>query len=379
MKLFLAPLYFIKSFCKHCISMYYSEHPDEWVWQHELRSMPPLGFYESGTGFIPDFSLLTMFDEFTISGEAYDHILSQSAPDWLGTWPEITQLLESEGALTTVDIDSELNTVSHKRGWMLRRDMEDPTIWSDAMAYHDALMASANEAYSKSPKDARTPNWRFDVESIPGVLGSDDQTHMLSASPLIDPGDDPDHPHHQLHEVALNAVSMQLREINAGIALSMKLNAAPMYWAPYRQYLAKKSEISSEVTSIEENAGAARLFFDVAFPRYSPSTVDHLSRLRSDPRITQLRSEIRNAAETGDLMDPSYPQRVLEEAFHLERRLGKIRQIAGWISSAIGLIPVPGVGIAASAVSEIVGSAVEKSIKKDLRWLYLISDGTGHT
>lgn len=379
MKILLAPLYLVTSFCKHCMSIYYSEHPGEWVWQHELRSMPPLGYYEAGSGFIPDFSILTMFEEFVISGDAYDRILSESAPSWLGTWPHVVQLLESEGALTTVDIDSELKAISHKRGWMLRRDMEDPPKWSDAMAYHDALITSASEAYGKSPLDARAPTWEFDVDRIPGVAGSDGQTHMLSSAPLTEPGDDPDDPHYQLHEAALDTVSVQLREVNAGIALSMDLDAVPMFWAPYRRYLAKKAELSSGVNSAADDAEAASLFFEVAFPRYSPGTVDQLSRLRGDPRITQLRSEIRNAIETGELLDPAYPQKVLEKAFHLERRIGKIRQIGGWISSALGLIPVPGIGIAASAVSELVGTAVEKPMKKDLRWLYLISDGTGHT
>jgi len=379
MKVFLAPLYFVTSFCKHCVRIYYTEHPDEWVWQHELSLMPPLGYFKTGSGFIPDFSILAMFDEFVISAEACDRMLSKSAPDWLGTWPKVVQLLESEGALATVDIDPMLSSTSHKRGWMLRRDMENPTEWSDAMAYHDALMASANKGYGTSPREARDPTWEFDVDNIPGFPGSDGQTHMLSSAPLTEPGSDPEDPHYQLHETALDTVRMQLREVNAGIALSMDLGAAPMFWAPYRNYLAKKVENKSSVGYATNDADAAKQFFQVAFPRYAPNTVDHLRRLRSDPRISQLRSEIRRAVNSGDLMDPTYPQRVLEEVFKLERRIGKVRQIGGWIGSGLGLIPVLGIGIASSAVTELIGGAVEKSIKKGFRWLYLISDGTGYT
>ena len=379
MKVFLAPLFFISSFCKHCVRSYYTQHPDEWIWQHELRRMPPLGYYDAPSGFTPDFPLLTMFDEFLITEEAHDRILAKSAPKWLGAWPNVIRLLSSEGALSTIDIDSTVSKLSPIRGGMLRREMNAPEQWADAMAYHDALMASADKAYGPRPEEAHSPTWAFDIKDVPGIAGSDGKSHMLSSAPLTEPGDNPADPHFQLHQLALNSLRMQLREVIAGVAISRELGAPPMLWAPYRRYLVEKSRALAELSSAPELAENAKLFFGIAFPRFAPDTVGKLARLRNNRDITHLRSEIVRAAEAGSLIDPDYPQRILEQAFHLERSIGKVRQVAGWISSALGLIPAPGLSVATTALSELAASAVEKRLKQPLKWFYLISDGTGHT
>ena len=89
--------------------------------------------------------------------------------------------------------------------------------------------------------------------------------------------------------------------------------------------------------------------------------------------------EIRRASEHGDLLDPSYPQRVLDEVLQLERKDAKVRRIAGWVATAVGSIPVPGLGIAATATAEAVSATLKKRRTKPWRWFYLISDGRGAT
>lgn len=341
--------------------------------------MPPLGSFAPKQGFVPDFPVLTMFDEFTIDGQAYEKIRKAPSNAWLGSWPEVIRMLDAEGVLSTVDIENEVKQVASARGEMLRRDMRDPAKWADAMTYFDTLVSSANRALGSKPTLAEKLAWDFEPDMIPGVEGSDGQSHILSRAPLVDPGDDPNDAHYQLHELALGHLRRQLRDVNAGLAVAAHLNIAPMFWAPYKGYLEAKSECIDTAKDANDRTEAARLFFRLAFPRYKPETVREFSRLRQDKRLRKLRDVITTAAKTGDVMDPDYPQRIFEQVLKVEKKVGHARQIVGWISTIVGSLPLPGVGLATAAASEVISVGIEKFIRKDWNWFYLISDGTGHS
>lgn len=146
-----------------------------------------------------------------------------------------------------------------------------------------------------------------------------------------------------------------------------------MMWAPYRRYLQEK--LASAGATDQSAAGTE--FFKLAFPAYAPTSVKEFSKFRGDHRIGALRSEIRRASEHGDLIDPRYPQRVLNEVLRLERKDAKVRRIAGWIATTAGF--VPGLGIPAAVAAEAVTTTLDKWRKKPWRWFYLVSDGRGAT
>jgi hypothetical protein len=379
MRIFLSPLFFRQRFCKHCVRRIYQEDPDAWWWQHEVARMPPLGRFEAGSGFVPDLSVLLMFDEFLIDAEAHEKILSTSPPIWLRHWSRVLEILGSEGALSVADTDEDVKRVAAIRGAMLKRDMREPAKWADALGYHDNLMNQADSALGELVNAAGNFIWKFDPGWTPSV-GEPDKliAHTLHGSLKV-PSDDPNDIHYQLKEEALSKVRSQLQELNAGLAVSKLLDVAPMFWAPYKRYLATKSTEAEKALEAQERAQAARLFFSVAFPRYKPESLGEMSRMRQDKRLRQLRDEIITASTTGDLLDPAYPQRVLEEVLKVEKKVGRVRKISGWISSAVGMTPVPGTGIAANLASELISRRAESRIRKDWSWFYLISDGTGYS
>lgn len=379
MRVFLSPLFFRRHFCGHCVRIFYKQNPENWIWQHELTHMPPLGMFQPREGFVPDYSVLTMFDEFVIDWEAHDRILSPSSPSWLGSWADVLQVLGAEGSLSLVETDRESKKVAHLRGSMLRRDMVEPTRWANAMRYYDNLMAGADRALGNQVDAAGKLTWTFNPSSDPGVRGVDGEYHMLSGLPLLDPGKDPDDPHYKLREHALAELRAQLREVNAGLALTKVLDAAPMFWAPYSRYLEEKSIDGGLANRARKKAQAANLFFSVAFPQYRPETANEFKRLRKDKRLRQLRTEIEDASKSGDVLDPHYPQRVLGQVLRVERKVGRARQISGWISSAINSVPLPGVSLASAALTELVSSSVERRLRRPWNWFYLISDGTGYS
>jgi hypothetical protein len=341
--------------------------------------MPPLGRFEADRGFIPDLSVLLMFDEFIIDGEAYERIRSDAPPAWLGPWPEILEILDAEGALSTVDVDQEMKKVAAIRGGMLRRDLHNPAKWISAMRYHDNLMLAAENAFKDKVEESTDLTWEFDKDRGPFFSWSDHKLHTRSGALVIPEGDDSNSFHNQMSEEAIGFLRLQLGEVNAALAISKLLEAAPMLWAPYGEYLQTKALESIPVKEVNKQLEASRLFFRVAFHRYRPDNVRDLERLRRDKRVRQLRDVIVTASETGEVMDPQYPQRVLEGVLKIEKRIGRIRQISGWISSAIGCIPIPLLGLGATAAAEVISRQVETSLRRKWNWFYLISDGTGHS
>jgi len=132
-------------------------------------------------------------------------------------------------------------------------------------------------------------------------------------------------------------------------------------------------------SNVIEAQVAGNHFFEIAFPAYSPTTVRAFAKLRSDRRIKALRAEILRASQKGELLKPQYPQRILTEVLHLERNAARMRRIAGWIATAVGAIPVPGLGLAAAWVAEAVTNRMERKQREQCHWFYLISDGRGAT
>jgi hypothetical protein len=318
-----------------------------------------------------------MFDEFIMDEEAYDYLKESKNRPWLGQWPELISALNSEGSLMLADVRAAGKQQMHRRGALLRRDLDRPHRWNEAMAHYNALTSLADRMLGEKPWEAQDLSWRFDPDDTFGVAGPDNKSHSLSA--VLQGGASSElHAHRQLYFRAINALKAQLREVNSCLVACDELCAAPMMWAPYRHYLKEKlSDSDQESTMTGQTAGTD--FFQIAFPAYAPTTVSAFSRLRSHKSIKALRKEILRAAQYGDVMDPRYPQRILTEVLNLEQKAGRMRRISGWISSAVGMIPIPGLGIFSTIVSEAISKSLERKWKKPWHWFYLISDGRGGT
>jgi hypothetical protein len=363
--------------CKHCARIFYKKNPGRWIGIHEFEALPPLGSFRTGKGFVPDFPALLMFDEFVLDGDAAELLRNPGERHWLRQWTELVKVLESEGTLTVADVSAAASKRSYERGWMLRRDLADPARWWQAMAYYNALTGKARQLLGDNPRVAQNYAWDFDPDAHYGVRGSDGHVHDLAAV-LSEAGEFELEAHRNLFAQALHTVSQHLREVNSCIIACKELDVAPMMWAPYRRYLDEKLQMAPQMDAVNAQS-AGRQFFEIAFPAYAPATVRDFALLRRDRRIHTLRSEILSAAERGELIDPQYPQRVLAEVLRLEQKSARVRRIAGWIANAVGLIPVPGLGLAATGASEAVTEYLDRKRRKPWHWFYLISDGRGAT
>ena len=379
MKILLSPLYYRRSFCKNCVRAFYKEDSDHWIWEHEFERLPPLGRFDRDEGFTPDYPVLLMFDEFAVDESAHERLVSDDAPWWLGSWPEVARALSAEGCLAPVDLKPALRSTAAKRGGMLRSDMREPGAWQEAMGYYSSLMANADQALGERLSGVSDMAWEH-ADFLPGVSGRDGEGHYLPALLTDDLSADEYPAHHDMHDQALGELRNQLREANAAVAVSQALGMAPMIWAPYREYVdAKINKATDSMRAALEREDSARLFFDISFPRYRPDSAKEFLRLRSDRRVVRLRGEIVQAARSGDAVDPEYPQRTMEEVIGLKDRAGQARNIAAWAATTIGLTAGAVPGVAAALATTVISRHVEKVQREKWDWFYLISDGTGHS
>jgi hypothetical protein len=360
--------------CKHCARLYYKSNPGAWLGLYEFESLPPLGTFDQHRGFVPDYPSLLMFDEYVIDGEAFERLKHPGERTWLAEWRDLLDVLHAEGSLTVEDVGAAAAVRSHERGAMLRRDTRDPERWWHAMAYYNSLTSRAERLLGASPREAKALAWDFDPDDAYGMEGPDGQVHNLAVV-LADAQSSSIEAHRDLFQFALAEVKAQLREVNACLVACSELGVAPMMWAPYRRYM--ETKLSGSPDGVSEMA--ADQFFKVAFPAYAPTTVQEFAKARSRKAIGALRSEILRATETGDALDPQYPQRVLTEVLKIKTSSGKMRQIIGWIANAVGIIPIPGLGLAASAAGEGLATLLDRKQQRPWRWFYVMSDGRGIT
>lgn len=239
MKVLLAPLFFQQRMCNHCARIYYQKNPGSWLGLHEFESLPSLGSFDKTRGFIPDFPALLMFNEFVIDAGAYDRLRNPGGRVWLREWAELVDALKSEGALTITDVTRAASKNRHKRSWMLRRDLQHPQKWWQAMGYFDSLAGTATKFLGDSPQQASNFAWEFDPDAQYGITGKDGQVHDLSVV-LLESGRSRTKAHQDLYTAALENLRGHLREVNACICACNEIGVAPMMWAPYRRYLEGK-------------------------------------------------------------------------------------------------------------------------------------------
>lgn len=231
MKVLLAPLFFRLRFCKHCARIFYRDNPGGWLGIHEFESLPPLGSFDTNRGFVPDFPTLLMFEEFVLDYEAFERLKKPGDRLWLKEWSEVIEVLESEGCLTLADVSTAAGARSHKRGWMLRKDMENPQRWWQAMGYYDNLIDRSKMFLGEHPHKAQDFSWQFDPDEIYGIPGEDGEVHDLSVV-LHDAGKSEIKAHRDLFSTALESLRKQLQEINSCMTACDELGVAPIMWSP---------------------------------------------------------------------------------------------------------------------------------------------------
>jgi hypothetical protein len=123
----------------------------------------------------------------------------------------------------------------------------------------------------------------------------------------------------------------------------------------------------------QEHRKQVERLFTIAFPDLAIQDTSALLKALNDKRIVELRQLISDAVLGKVEFDEHFANSVLTEVLRGERKTGRVRKILGYLTLPIGFIPWIGTP-AQKVLEEAIGSSMEKKIKEQHKWFYMLSD-----
>ncbi len=135
----------------------------------------------------------------------------------------------------------------------------------------------------------------------------------------------------------------------------------------------KKLKVSLREDGQEAKSQRVRQLFSVMFPDFRPKDARALTRALEDKRIESLRDLVSKAVKDNVEFDQEFANRTLREVLKAERAAAFRRKVVGWVTLPLGFIPWAGTPIQ-KATEEAIAHPLEKRVKADRQWFYLISE-----
>jgi hypothetical protein len=129
------------------------------------------------------------------------------------------------------------------------------------------------------------------------------------------------------------------------------------------------STMRNEHTYLERG----RNLFQVLFPYFSPRSPEDLVRLVEDRRLDELRTLVRDAAESGREIDSEWAIELLKDLLRAKDVIAFRRRITGWLTLPLGAIPLYGTPLKI-AVQQLADKVWSDRPARKQRWFYLISE-----
>jgi len=358
-----------------------------------FHRMPPVSFRSAAEAFMPDYELLVLCDQIVMDGSSFQQLVDEPVHAYAGV-ADTFRALSAEGRVELVDFSGILSANADLLNKMLDHDMavldqwvaplrESLALWQDfrttfeRVMWHDGLRTG----YAASTHDARGP---ASENAVPGVRWLHhvagylhDATHAGGQlSVLVNEALDSSGKRRQReYRGALReALRAYLAYVNANLVLSNQLGIGFHDWRDLTPFYATKflSVGKSEDPAWKEREQVERLF-TVAFPDLAIRSATGLTRVLNDKRVEELRQLVGDAVCGKVQFDERFAASVLTDVLHGEQASSRVRRVVGYATLPIGLIPWIGTP-AQKVVEEAIGTPIERKIKREHRWFYMLSD-----
>lgn len=145
-------------------------------------------------------------------------------------------------------------------------------------------------------------------------------------------------------------------------------------WLDFRPfYSSKLLTVGRDTDPTQERRAQEGKLFTLAFPNLAITNTSALLKALNDKRIEELRDLISEAAAGNLEFDEHFANSVLTEVLQSERKASRMRKVVGYLTLPIGFIPLIGTPVE-KIVEEVVSTALEKKIKQQHKWFYMLSD-----
>lgn len=352
----------------------YDDWPDQAL--SFFFSMPAISLQTVGPGFIPDYPVFLLFDEFVIDQTTYS-LLSEQKHWGYKEYGDLVQTLYQAGRLKIESYESLLEPYKDVVREATEYDLGMLRSWYPEFR---ELTSRWREFADLATREIfqRNPTLKFSAEekailrclqdSRLGMIPTPDGLHILNAlkswSKALDP---------YIRERTRLITGEYFRYVTSNILLSELTGATVHEWFDLEPLYLKKLSVGSHpkpdtISEIKQ----ARKLFEVMFPEFHPEDSIKFVNLLEDSRVESLRMLVRRAAAGEEEFDAEFVTRTLREVLKIERDIAAKRNVVGWLSQPLGFIPW--VGSFLQKAAEVgSGRLIETRFKKDMDWFFLVS------
>jgi len=341
--------------------------------------MPPVSFRSASQFFMPDYELLLLCDRVVMDEMSFNALVERPATSYLRV-AETFRALKADERIEFADFNKILqdNAALHKK--MVEHDLQILDQWISPL--RDSLDIWRH--FSRTAIDwphlvfggetwfsSHTTNRR---ELAHGMLLDESRAQYLAT--MIDEALQSSAKRKKKeYRIPLREVlAAYLGYVNANLILGNELNIGFHDWQDFSPfYSAKFLSVGREVSEVQKQRHQMETMFTVSFPDLAITKPSALLKALNHKRIEELRRLIDDAVAGRVIFDHKFARDVLREVLGSERKSRKLRSVVGYLTLPIGFIPWIGTP-AQKLIEEGVGSALERKLKHQHRWFYLLSD-----
>ena len=370
-------------------------HTTEACRESVFHRMPPVSFRKVNEAFMPDYELLILCDQIVMDEVSFQQLIESPARAYSGV-SETFKALKAEGRIQLVDFPAILKSKSDLLSRMLKNDMgvldrwvvplrESLDLWRHfAEMSMDIWRDDAHHAFHGHPpltRDAaiymhETLHKQRALMHEVGYLMHDARGEATTISMMVEIALDSSEKrkHKEFRSALRGVVESYLSYVNANLVLADELDVGFHDWLDFTPFYSTKFlSVGKQDDETQEERKQVERLFTVAFPELAIQDTRSLLKALNDKRLVELRQLVSDAVDGKVTFDEKFAKAVLSEVLCGEMRLGRLRNVLGYLTMPIGLIPWVGTP-AEKLVEETVGSAVGKKIREKHRWFYMLSE-----
>ena len=347
---------------------------------------------------MPDYDLLLLCDTLVMDGASFDRLTTEPFPEYSRV-ADTFRTLKSEGRIELVDFAAVLESNRDLLSRMVDQDIhmldrwviplrESLTIWRQFSQMYWNLMRAQEETghviplYSwhgyrgvhhvDYPPDRREMFITHDIAHMTHLDGN--HVSVLSGMVEVALASSVKRKLSEFREALRQTLRGYLAYVNANLILSNELEVGFHDWLDFTPFYATKFlSVGKEGDPVQESRKQVEKLFTVPFPHLAITDTPALMKALNDKRVADLRKLVSDAAQGKVEFNDQFAKSVLREVLAVEEKAKKWRNILGYLTMPVGFIPWIG-SIAEKAVGEAVGAAMEKKMKQNHRWFYMLSD-----
>ncbi len=397
-----------------------------------FHQMPPVPFHlhERSNTFMPDYDLLLLCDTLLMDESSYYTLIERPATAYAAV-AKTLKMLKTDGRVELRDFVAVLRPYNSLLERMVRTDLNHLDQWVDPLRESlslwgrfstkaleliaqkkdrkkapsaDTPFEQANHDISSRVADADTPfgHASHDISSRVADIESrlaDEQSRVADMESTLKA-----HIEHAdwMRTAALNAVTTTLAHealtssrkrrlkghrqalrtvvadylwyVNANLILANHFEVAFHDWQDLMPFYSFKFlGIGRTQDRIQDSRRQTERLFTVPFPELAIRDQDALLRVLNDSRLAELRRLIESAVSEKVHFDQDFAKSVLHDVLHVEGAVQRWRNVVGYITMPIGLIPWVG-WLAEKVVGEAASAIVAGQLRRKHRWFYMLSE-----